>query len=297
MFRSVYFKKLTFAGLCGVALTLNALPIAYGQTNHQPAVQSPQAQLSSKARVMVTECQGVNNCAIWTFTGWSGNGKWPTGEEANLTVKSIQGNRITIERDDFDGPTVGLHVTYTGDFDHNDVGGTFDSGDKGTHGQWYWISGDSEVSLPPVIHFCLANCFTFYLDGRRYYNSPDKSKHGVYAWTVEKFTPASIIIRRVETTATATLEGQMSADATTAQGTQTGTGGIWKNAPVGKFQASWGTSLDVVPGSNEERDRRINSGMVQPLPPITVDGLIQGAKRIRDAIELWDYFNARFSGN
>src|ERR1700678_1764548 len=118
MFRFFSSKKFTFAGICGLALTLCALSIAYGQTNQQPSAQPPQGQISGNARVMVTECEGVNNCAIWIFTGKSGNGKWPTGEEANLTVTSVQGDRITIERDDFNGPTAGLHVTYTGDFNH-----------------------------------------------------------------------------------------------------------------------------------------------------------------------------------
>lgn len=37
--------------------------------------------------VTMTECEGVNNCATWTFLGTQGNGQWPTGETANLSVE------------------------------------------------------------------------------------------------------------------------------------------------------------------------------------------------------------------
>lgn len=123
--------------LLGVPLVLVTSPVVYGQTNQQPTAHPSPAQ-TPDTPVTVTECDGVNNCANWTFTGKSGYGKWPSGEEAILEVTSLQGNRISIHRTDFKGPTVGFEADYTGERDHSDVGGTFESHYQGAVANGHW---------------------------------------------------------------------------------------------------------------------------------------------------------------
>jgi hypothetical protein len=289
------FLTVTLGALFGLPLVFVTSPAVFGQAHQQPIAQPSDAP-SSNNPVMVTECDGINKCANWTFSGKSGYGKWPTGEEAILEVTSLQGDHISIHRHDFKGPTVGFDATYTGDFDHNDVGGTFDSQYQGStaHGHWYWVSGDMQISLPSVMHLCIANCFTLHLEDGHYvgYN-PDGVRSPGSIWTVEKFTPQSVIISRVEPGGGASiLTGEMSTDTLTMQGNQKWTAGQYKGIS-GPFQAAWGSALASVPGTNRERE----SGTIKPLPPITVDDLIQGAKRVHDLIELYGYFNALFSGN
>src|ERR1700685_1940620 len=72
--------------------------------------------------VTMTECEGTNNCATWTFLGTQGNGQWPSGEIANLSVDRYDDNSVVIRRADSTGASAGLTVTYTGTR-HGDQGG------------------------------------------------------------------------------------------------------------------------------------------------------------------------------
>ena len=67
-----------------VLATLIQATATYSQTT-----QSAQAPSKSQSAVPVTmtECEGTNNCATWTFLGAQGNGQWPSGEVANLSVE------------------------------------------------------------------------------------------------------------------------------------------------------------------------------------------------------------------
>ena len=84
-------KKFVSVVLAFFAVTL----FSHGQTTH-PA---------SKAAgpVSMTECKGTNNCATWTFLGTQRNGKWPTGEEANLSVEKFDSVSVVIRRADSTG--------------------------------------------------------------------------------------------------------------------------------------------------------------------------------------------------
>lgn len=63
--------------------------------------------------VTMTECEGTNNCATWTFLGAQGNGQWPSGEVANLSVERYDANSVVIGRADSTGSSAGLTAVYT----------------------------------------------------------------------------------------------------------------------------------------------------------------------------------------
>jgi hypothetical protein len=63
----------TFA-LANVSYSQNTLP-------SRSAAQTP-SKSKTAVPVTMTECEGINNCATWTFLGTQGNGQWPSGEVA-----------------------------------------------------------------------------------------------------------------------------------------------------------------------------------------------------------------------
>jgi hypothetical protein len=89
----------------GVSAIFTLVTAAYCQ-NTQPA-QAP-------VLVTMTECEGVNNCAAWTFLGPQGNGQWPSGEVANLTVARADADSVEIHRADSTGSAAGLTAVYKG---------------------------------------------------------------------------------------------------------------------------------------------------------------------------------------
>jgi hypothetical protein len=97
--------------------------------------------------VVVTECQGENNCATWTFFKNVGNGKWPSGEEAILQL-SMKDNVMTITRTDVTGTKAGLTATYKGTLDHGEVGGSYTSSYRGEEGggHWYWMIAKNQTN-------------------------------------------------------------------------------------------------------------------------------------------------------
>jgi hypothetical protein len=110
---------------------------------------------------------------------------------------------------------------------------------------------DDPLSPPRELHFCWTNCFTLTLD------------HGVYrrtdgtdeSWTVETFSATAIVLHRHDAPADwngysqdVVYAGQVSNDRLI---------GITVNGkPVSGVDASWGTALNSLPGSNAERDAR-----------------------------------------
>jgi len=107
--------------------------------------------------------------------------------------------------------------------------------------------------LPEIMHYCRDNCITlrlkngYYVSTTRYsWESPDYSS----TWVVESFTPSSVILHRTDTGSFAlkiTITGQISGDTLVD---------VKEDGMPSKGRLAWGTSLDTVPGSNEERDRR-----------------------------------------
>ena len=141
---------------------------------------------------------------------------------------------------------------------------------------------------PGLIHFCWTNCFTLALD------------HGVYrridgtdeSWTVETFSSNVLVLHRHSAPADwnghsqdVVYAGQVSNDRlidVTVNGT-----------PTGGIDASWGSALNTLPGSNAERDAKTtaysgassSSGTVsattappslpaEDQPPLAQDGLL-----------------------
>jgi hypothetical protein len=226
-----------------------AMTVSYGQ-NAQPA---PKAQAA--VPVTMTECEGTNNCATWTFLGGTGNGRWPSGEIANLTVERSDASTVVIRRADSTGASAGLTAVYTGTRHDDRVGGEFTSSWPGhwagRSGNWYATVEKGPVSPPSVMHFCAAHCLTFTWENgvyTNYTNLPGQSAER-RVLTIESFTRSSVVLRRADTGSnpmTATMRGQMAADGNSVvNGMSDGTS---------PFKLAWGAALHTLPGSDEERD-------------------------------------------
>ena len=98
-----------------VLATFAATTISYGQ-GVQSARNPAQGPSKSQAGgpVTMTECEGTNNCATWTFLGAQGNGQWPSGAVANLSVERFDADTVVIRRADSTGSSVGLRAVYKG---------------------------------------------------------------------------------------------------------------------------------------------------------------------------------------
>jgi hypothetical protein len=222
------------------------------------AAQRAEAQAPSRAKaatpVTMTECEGVNDCATWTFLGSQGNGQWPSGETANLSVERYDNNSVVIRRADSTGSSAGLTAVYTGSRHGDRVGGEFTSSWPGhwdnKAGNWY-ATVEAAVSRPTVMHFCWANCFTLILENGRYVRADGSDE----TWTVESFTRGSVILHRHDAPAEwngfsgdVPYKGQVAKD-----------GGHLTKVTVGgkptDFKLAWGAALNTLPGSNAERDR------------------------------------------
>ena len=222
--------------------------------------QSDSAAKKPKAAVPVTmtECEGKDNCATWTFLGAQGTGKWPSGEISSLMVKRYDDNSVVIERSDSTGPSAGLTAVYTGTRHGDRVGGEFTSSwpghwDSKTE-NWYAMVEKDAVTPPSIIHICIAHCFSLVWEDGHYVNSTSQNKS---IYTVESFTRQSVILHRTDTGSfplTATLTGQLSRDGDSiVNGVIEWTSG---NSGKGPFQAAWGNAEHTVPWSDEERAAR-----------------------------------------
>jgi hypothetical protein len=115
----------------------------------------------------------------------------------------------------------------------------------------------AEPSIPPEMHLCVAGCSAgrgsslVWKDGR-YYDGPS----GDSTITVEKFTRASVVMRRTDKSGpyhgVAILTGQISGD-----GNRIVNGKLqWIEHPCcgltsGPFQAAWGDAINTVPGKQQ----------------------------------------------
>jgi WXXGXW repeat (2 copies)/Domain of unknown function (DUF4124) len=108
---------------------------------------------------------------------------------------------------------------------------------------------EDQHSLPGQLHFCWTNCFTLILDNGVYRRADGTDE----SWTVETFSANVIVLHRHDTPADwngysrdVVYAGQVSADRLT---------GVTVNGkPISGIEASWGTALDTLPGTNAERD-------------------------------------------
>jgi len=134
-----------------------------------------------------------------------------------------------------------------------DVEGHSDQTDTST-GQKSAVQTEVSQTPPRVMHVCCANCFTLTFDKGLYRRADGTDE----TWTVERFTPTSVILRRHDApaawngfSADVTYRGQVSNDRLTSV---TVNGHL-----VPDIGVAWGFALDSLPGSNAERDRRISS--------------------------------------
>jgi hypothetical protein len=133
------------------------------------------------------------------FPPKQGNGQWPLGEVANLTVERYDENSVVIRRADPTGAAAGLTAVYTGTRHGTRVGGEFTSSWPGhwdtKSGNWY-ATVEAPVSRPSVMHFCASNCFTLTWDRGHYVAGPRAAPDWASTWVVDSFTRESVILRR-----------------------------------------------------------------------------------------------------
>ena len=221
------------------------------------AKSAASAPPQASSPVTMTECEGVNNCATWTFLGSQGNGQWPSGEIANLSVEHYDADSVVIRRADSTGPSAGLTAVYKGTRHEDRVGGEFTSSWPGhwdnKSGNWYATVGAGPQTPPPVIRSCLVPsyaCATLTWNGGHYDSVTDGGGPRT-TWTVESFSHDSVILNSViaasgDAVLTASIKGKIS-----TQGNSIADG-IWSysNGVSGHFTAAWGTALGSLPAAN-----------------------------------------------
>jgi len=220
------------------------------------------------APVTMTECEGINNCATWTFLGTQGNGQWPSGEVANLSVEHLDADSVAIRRADSTGPSAGLTAVYKGTRHEDRVGGEFTSSWPGhwdnKSGNWYATIGKISQSLPSVMRVCAIGaprpgwplCGTWTWNNGHY--DAAWPEIGVTATvTVASFTPESVIFNRADYGKEAgkwVYTGKIS-----TQGDSILNGDVLdtNNALLGHYNATWGAATQDTPA-------------VQPVQPVVV---------------------------
>lgn len=242
--------------------------------------QATNAGSTSKTPVPVTmtECEGVNNCATWTFLGSQGNGKWPSGEEANLTVDKLDAISIVITRGDSTGSSAGLHATYTGTRHGDRVGGDFTSSWPGhwenKSGNWYATVG-SQVTLPAAFHECsMDHCLTYTLENGQYtnYTNLPNQVNERRVLTVKSFNHTSVSFEEEDYGSyplTATWKGQISStNANMAEGELHMTswaGRPTQNPPGRPFKLAWGPAIDSLAGNDGPQPTQRPTIVVAPV--------------------------------
>jgi Domain of unknown function (DUF4124)/WXXGXW repeat (2 copies) len=117
---------------------------------------------------------------------------------------------------------------------------------------------------PSQLHFCWTNCFTLILDNGVYRRVDGTAE----SWTVETFSSDAIVLHRHDAPADwngysedVVYAGQVSDDRLV---------GVTVNGkPTSGIDASWGTALNTLPGSNAERDGK-TSANVDSVPSAAV---------------------------
>ncbi len=226
----------------------------------QQPKKSPPGEPHSAGPVTMTECEGTNNCATWTFLGTQGNGQWPSGEIANLTVENFDDNTVVIRRADSTGSAAGLTAIYKGTRHGNRLGGEFTSSWPGhwesQEGNWYANIGKASEGPPPVMHWCAQHCSTWVWSGNHYVGAgtPHPELTPECGVTVESFTRDSVVMHRTDCgqyPGKAVLTGKISEQGNTiVNGTITWTYHPCCGLASGVFNAAWGTAIDSIPGSD-----------------------------------------------
>ena len=258
--------------LAHLAVPVAALLLSSSPSRGQDVSPAPAMGARHDTPVTMTECEGVNDCATWTFLGKQGNGQWPSGEVANLEVASLQGDAVVIQRADSTGATAGLTATYTGTRHGTRVGGEFTSSWPGhwekESGNWYATIDTAAAGPPPVLHFCAAHCATWYLtsDRRGYTGKTGDPSPEPYGVKIVTFNAQSVVLDRTDPPnqwfpqgLKATISGAVSPGGGSLQDGKI----TWTFGQGGTYDAriTWGRALDTIPGSD---------GPAPPRPAIVV---------------------------
>jgi len=228
------------------------------------AAESTAAQGTSKphsgAPVTMTECEGTNNCATWTFLGTQGNGQWPSGEVANLSVEHFDASMVVIRRADSTGPSAGLTAVYRGTRNGNRVGGEFTSSWPGhwnnMSGNWYATIGKSSQSPPSLMRVCDPDysCMTLTWNNGHYDGVGNGGWTGTF--TVESFSPDSVIMHRVDISRSNysyVYTGKISSQGNSIlNGVWEGDQGTREPGKLGHFVATWGTAFQENPAAKKQ---------------------------------------------
>jgi hypothetical protein len=200
--------------------------------------------------VTMTECEGTNNCATWTFLGGQGNGQWPSGEVANLSVEKFDNDSVVIRRADSTGSAAGLTATYTGTRHGDRVGGEFTSSWpghwNGKSGNWYATVEKMPEGLPRTMRFCgPAHCGTLTWKGGYYDAVYDDGQRGS-KYTVQLFTREAVLINRVDDNGwKATLTGKISPEGNSIIDAKMISPDSDTASP---YKLTWGTALSSAKG-------------------------------------------------
>jgi hypothetical protein len=239
-------------------IVLATFALAAATFGQAPQAAQKAAKAPSKSQVAtpvtMTECEGVNNCATWTFLGAQGNGQWPSGEVANLSVEHYDDDNVVIRRADSTGSSAGLTAVYTGTRHGDRVGGEFTSSWPGhwenKSGNWYATLEKKPQGPPSIMRICplpITVCSTSTWNNGHFDFRGDNGITGTI--TVISFTPESVILNRADYGRTAgysaAYTGQISSEGNRILN------GDWSdsNGNHGHFTAAWGAAIKNLPAS------------------------------------------------
>jgi len=232
--------------------------VTYTQTpgprqNAAPASSKPPAPVP----VIMTECEGVNNCATWSFLGAQGTGQWPSGDIANLSVERYDADSVVIRRADSTGVSAGLTAVYTGTRHGDRVGGDFTSSWPGhwnnQSGNWY-ATVQKPQSPPPVMRVCdpAGACSNWTWNNGHYDGA---WSNAIAIMTVVSFSPGSVVIKRIDTGGRPGYYAYAYTGKISTQGNSI-INGDWIGEPgsvqagiSGHFTATWGAALGDNPAA------------------------------------------------
>ncbi len=234
-----------------VLATCALTTVAHGQST-QPA-QKPARPSVTQAAVPITmsECEGANDCATWTFLGKQGNGQWPSGKIANLSVENFDADTVVIHRADSTGAAAGMTADYKGTRHGDRIAGEFTSSWPGhwnsMSGNWSATIGKTSQSLPSVIRTCATpgnTCWTWTWNNGHYDGVSNDARNA--SMVMESFTPESVVMRAsipplctADCRYTAVNEGKMSSD-----GNRFVNGDTWDSrGDTYHLTAAWGEAL------------------------------------------------------
>ena len=211
---------------------------------------------SAPISLTMTECEG-NACGTWAFLGSQGNGQWPSGETATLSVQHFDADSVMIRRADSNGPSAGLTAVYRGTRHGDRIAGKFTAtlpGQKDSvTGDWQATIEKAPLNLPMLMHVCI-QCesgmgATLVWENDHYKNAaalPGESE----TFTVASFTRESVILHRTDYglhEGEAILTGRISAQGNSiVDGVQRWIGNSRNDH---EFHAAWGDAIGSVPGS------------------------------------------------